>query len=181
MAEAKSNQEALRVRLSAPLFAEVYGWLIHEAELLDNNKFDEWLALLSEDVVYTMPVRATVYRSSGDGVCRSYSHFEESFGSIQVRVNRLVRAPSAWSEEPPSRTRRFVTNIRVDELGDGEIGVKSNVLVMRNRWDMPSFEIIAAERRDVLRRSNGGGFKLVKREVIIDQSSLGTGNLGVFL
>ena len=40
---------------------EVEQFLYREARLLDNRRFHEWLTLLTDDVRYWMPVRATRY------------------------------------------------------------------------------------------------------------------------
>ena len=36
---------------------EVEQFLYHEARLLDERKFDDWLALLTDDIHYWMPIR----------------------------------------------------------------------------------------------------------------------------
>lgn len=165
-----------------PLFADVNDWLTREAWVLDENRFDEWLDMLSEELDYRAPIRKSVMREDGDGVDRSFGHFEETYGSMKVRINRVLRTPSAWSEDPPSRTRRFVTNVRVREAdADGRIAVVSYLLLLRSRWDMPEFEFISCERRDVFDVDPVSDFKLRSREIVFDQASLGTVNLGLFL
>ena len=39
---------------------EIEEFLYHEADLLDQRRFREWLDLLAEDLVYFMPVRRNV-------------------------------------------------------------------------------------------------------------------------
>jgi len=157
-------------------------FLFHEAELLDQNRLDDWLACLAPDLRYFMPVRATVLRKDlADSVSQDIGHFDDNFESMFFRVKR-TQLPSAFAEDPPSRTRRFVTNIQLrDEVGGAdELAVSSYLLVMRSRWDDPNFEIISAERRDVLVRTDDG-LKLRSREIITDQVTLGTVNLGIYL
>lgn len=170
--------EAIQVKLGDPLYFEVMEFLIREAELLDDNRFREWLSCLADDLVYTMPVRVTRERAAGPGFSDKMNHFEDTLPSLTQRVKRL-ETQSAWAEDPPSRTRRFVSNVRVERVGNGELKAASYLLTLRNRSDVPSFQIISAERKDVLRRTNDG-LKLVKREILVDQSSLGTDNLGIF-
>lgn len=171
--------EAIQVRFGDPQYFEVMEFLIREAELLDGNRFREWLRCLADDLVYTMPVRMTLKRAAGAGFSDTMSHFDDTLSSITQRVKRL-ETQSAWAEDPPSRTRRFVSNVRVERVGNDELKVASYLLTLRNRLDTPSFQIISAERKDVLRRTENG-LKLVKREILVDQSSLGVENLGIFL
>ena len=171
--------EATQVKPGDPLYCEVTEFLVREAALLDNNRFREWLSCLADDLVYTMPVRVTRERAAGAGFSDKMSHFDETLSSITTRVRRL-ETQSAWAEDPPSRTRRFVSNVQVERVGNDGLKVASYLLALRNRSDAPSFQIISAERKDVLRQTNDG-LKLVKREILVDQSSLGTDNLGIFL
>ncbi|MEN9492456.1 MAG: hypothetical protein RJA63_2905, partial [Pseudomonadota bacterium] len=83
--------------------------------------------------------------------------------------------------DPPSRTRRLVTNVMVEQ-GDqaGELRVRSYLLVTRSRFNFDEFDLISGERRDVLRLVDDR-FKLARREIILDQAVLGTANLAIFL
>ena len=60
-----------------------------------------------------------------------------------------------------------------------EVRVKSNLLIYRARGDAPA-ELICAERWDVLRRVEGR-WKLARRTVLLDHTSLPTENLAIFL
>lgn len=168
-----------RVSMTSPVYAEVAEWLFDEAELLDRNQFIEWLARLASDLRYTMPVRETVGRGAGNGVATTYHHFDDSIGSMTIRVRRVVEA-TQFAEDPPSRTRRFVTNIRVFEEGGPEVRAESYLLVLRSRFDSPVFDFISCERTDTIRRGDEG-LQLVAREIVVDQAVLGTPNLAIFL
>jgi 3-phenylpropionate/cinnamic acid dioxygenase small subunit len=171
--------QGVRCAIDSSLYATVCEWLIDEAELLDRNRFEEWTARLAPDLHYVMPVRESVHRADGDGIASGYAHFDENAASIHARVKRLT-LDSAWAEDPPSRTRRFVTNVRARALGNGEVDTSSYLLVLRSRGDSPEFEFISCERRDIL-RPEGEGFLLAKREIVVDQAMLGVVNLALFL
>ena len=168
-----------RLSMTSPVYAEVAEWLFEEARLLDRNQFNEWLALLSPDLRYMMPVRETVGRGSGTGLATGYHHFEETIGSMTIRVRRVVET-TQFAEDPPSRTRRFVTNIMVRDDGDGGLEAGSNLLVLRSRFDSPTFDFISCERTDTFRRVDEG-LQLVTRDIAVDQAVLGTPNLAIFL
>lgn len=177
--EAGPERRATLVPMTSPVYAEAMAWLFEEAELLDANDFYPWLEMLAPDLHYTMPVRATVRRADGPGILRGNHHFDETLGSLTIRARRFLEA-TEYAEDPPSRMRRFVSNIRVRDDGSDELDVRSYLLVLRSRFDSPAFEIICCDRRDVLRRTPEG-LKLTRREIIVDQSTIGTVNLALFL
>jgi phthalate 3,4-dioxygenase subunit beta len=154
-------------------------FLYHEAEQLDDRNYEAWLALFTDDVRYTAPVRVT-RKSPAVDVVDDIGHFDETIQSLGLRVRRL-RTDVAWAEDPPSHTRRIVGNVRVQPTDDpDEFTVRSNLLLFRSRGDMGAHDLIAGERHDVIRRVDGE-WRIASRRAVLDQSSLGTKNLGVFL
>lgn len=166
------------------LWWEVASWLYHEARLLDEGRFDEWLDLLSDDIAYEAPVRLT--KELGQGGESAYKvvgnqyHFLEDRNTLGLRIERL-KTDFAWAEDPPSRTRRFVSNILLDGgNAQDEVEVHNYLLLSRNRGDDTHTDLLSAQRQDVLRRSEEG-WRLTRRHILIDQAVLGMKNLGVML
>jgi 3-phenylpropionate/cinnamic acid dioxygenase small subunit len=155
-------------------------FLVHEAEVLDGRRYREWLDMLTDDVVYRMPVRVTAARTLDDSTLDDMHHFDEDRYSLEKRVERF-ETEHAFTEDPPSRTRHFVTNPRT-RLGaqDGELGVQSYVLVFRSRLDVREPAWLAGERTDVLREVDGA-LRLARRDIVVDESVLRTQNLAVFI
>jgi 3-phenylpropionate/cinnamic acid dioxygenase small subunit len=171
-----------RIATGSALYNELLEFLYDEAGLLDLQKFDDWAAILDKDLSYTAPLRIT--RQGPDRantIVRTTLHFDDDYGSIMARLQRLD-TKSAWAEDPPSRTRRFVTNVRVWESAkSGEYEVESYLLLSRSRYEQSTLQMLSCVRHDLVRRSGPGAFKLARREIIIDQSVLGMANLAVFL
>jgi 3-phenylpropionate/cinnamic acid dioxygenase small subunit len=171
-----------RVATGSALYNEVLEFVYDEAALLDQQKFDDWANLLAEDLSYTAPLRIT--RQGPDRlntVVRTTLHFDDDYGSIMGRLERLG-TKSAWAEDPPSRTRRLVTNVRVWETAKpNEYETESYLLLSRSRYEHYQLQVLSCVRHDLLRRSGPGAFKLARREIIVDQSVLGMANLAVFL
>ena len=168
-----------RLRMTDPRYAEVHEWLVEEAELLDGHQLEAWLARLADDVTYRMPVRPTLENGADDSA--TYYHLDENFESLWVRVHRVLGG-SAWAENPPSRTRRIVSNVRVAlDATNAEFEASSYLLLLRSRGDATNYEIMSCDRRDRLRRVEGDLLVLAYREILVDQSSLGMANLSVFL
>jgi len=170
-----------RVPVGSPLYNHVVTFLYEEATLLDQIRLKEWSELLDTDLIYTVPLRQTRTASElKTTIVRSTQHYHDDYRSILGRILRLS-GKSAWAEDPPSRTRRLVTNIFVEETAKAdEWVVTSYLLLTRSRFKDHHVDIISGERRDVLRRGENG-LKLARREVILDQAVLGTPNLAVFL
>jgi ethylbenzene dioxygenase beta subunit len=164
----------------SPLHHEVVDWLHREAELLDDGCEHQWLeTMVSTDVVYQLPLRQTRPRADGAGFVDGGYHLDERYGSLESRIVRNQSA-WAWTEDPPPRTRRFVGNIRVWELGDDQVAVRSNLLVYRTRGDETQPQLLCGERRDVLRREHGA-LRLHRRLVLLDLSVLRIPNLSYLL
>src|SRR6478609_6794185 len=94
---------------SDPAHLAAHQFLVEEAALLDAADYQGWLDLITEDIRYVMPVRVTTAR--GAPASNGMGHFDEDMYALRKRVQRLA-TDHAWTEDPPSRTRHFVTNVR---------------------------------------------------------------------
>jgi 3-phenylpropionate/cinnamic acid dioxygenase small subunit len=152
--------------------AEAALFLAEEAELIDDRRYAEWLGVVTDDFVYTVPVPVTPDSPFAPHHDPEALLLEESRDSIEHLWFRRLEADMhefAWGENPPPQFRHFVTNVRARETGDpDELAVRSNVLLMgRRQSDQPRF--ITAERFDVLRRTPGG-LRLARRHAVLDQT-----------
>jgi 3-phenylpropionate/cinnamic acid dioxygenase small subunit len=181
-ADAASSQTSDRVPVGSAVYNRVVEYLYEEASLLDQLRLKEWAARLAQDLVYVAPLRHTRnIEQQGATLVHSVQHYHDDWRSIMTRIARLTGTKSAWAEDPPSRTRRLVTNVLVATTAKPEeYAVTSYLLITRSRFNSPEFDLISAERRDVL-RVDGDSFKLARREIIVDQAVLGTPNLAIFL
>jgi p-cumate 2,3-dioxygenase beta subunit len=113
-------------RLS-PVREEVEDFLYQEAALLDEWRLDEWLALFTADARYVMP---TTDLPDGDPK-KDLVFIDDDMVRLRARVERL-KSRHGHREYPWSRTRRFVTNVRI-KLDEPQILVSSSFLVYRFR------------------------------------------------
>jgi 3-phenylpropionate/cinnamic acid dioxygenase small subunit len=173
---------ATRIATGSAIYNEVLEFLYDEAALLDQQRFAEWGSLLTEDLSYTAPLRITrTGADRGNTVVRVASHFDDDYSSIKGRLERLG-TKSAWAEDPPSRTRRFVTNVRIWQTAKpDELEVESYLLLSRSSYEHHELQLLSCVRHDLLRRASAPSLKLARREIIVDQSVLGMANLAVFL
>lgn len=167
------------IKMGSPVYFEILDFLQREAEVLDSGQFREWLSMLDREIRYVMPVRTTRERIHGDGFVENMYHFEDNYASITKRIERL-ETEFAWAEDPPSRTRRFINNVRVEQTTEDEFKVKSYLLLTRSRSNEPEYSIITCVRSDTLRRA-GEALTLKERVIGVDQTTIGMDNLAVFL
>jgi len=156
---------------------EVEQFLYAEAALLDARQYREWLGLLADDIHYWMPIRRTVTLSDLDLEFTKpggMAYFDDDRGMLEMRVKKL-EAGSAWSEDPPSRSRHFVSNVRILEVAEGEITVEVAFHLYRTRLNTEVGGWVG-RRVDRLRRVEGG-FRLAMRHIFLDQTVIPTTNM----
>ena len=156
---------------------EVEQFLYHEARLLDERKFDDWLALLTDDIHYWMPIRRTTTAREIDNEFTkpgAMAFFDDDKKYLEIRVKKMA-AGNAWSEDPPSRTRHFVTNIRIVDIQAEDIAIEANFHLYRTRLDCDEDSWIG-HRKDVLRRVDGN-FMLARRHIFLEQTLIMSQNM----
>lgn len=167
------------------LSAEITEFFSNEADLLDNRRYDEWLALLEERIAYRMPLARNVRR---DDAAREFTGeddiawFDEGISTLRQRVAQ-IRTGVHWAEEPPSRVSHLFTNIRLIDVqpsldAPSEVTVSSRFLVYQNRLQT-EVNLFIGKRVDVLTRHEDG-WKVLKRTIYLDQSVLQAKALTVF-
>lgn len=171
-----------RVKASNPIYGDILDFLIDDAALLDEDRHGEWLERVTDDVIYHVPIRNTLYRREGKGFDAGVNHWLDNRLSLAMRVQRTLDTPSAFDREPAPRIKRLVTNLTVNETDTpGEYAATTTLLLMRSRFDAPNYDMLTAKREDVVRRADDGTFKLARRVVFLDQSALGAVYINVFL
>ncbi|MDE8670489.1 3-phenylpropionate/cinnamic acid dioxygenase subunit beta [Pseudarthrobacter sp. H3Y2-7] len=162
------------------LHLQAHRWLVDEAYLLDAQDYDAWMARIAEDVHYLMPVRVTTALGAGYTTSPGMAHLDENRYSLSRRVARFA-TEHAWTEDPPSRLRHYVTNVRTFRTDNpDEIIVDSAVLLFRSRGDVREAATVSAGREDLLRRT-GTGWELARRTIMVDESVIRMQNLAIFL
>ena len=177
-AEALPVSPAILVRMA--LQHEIEQYYYAEAALLDDRQYGEWLALFAEDAHYWMPIRRTMTSNELDkefSAPGGMAFFDDDRMMLTARVKKLATGYS-WSEDPPSRTRHLVTNIRIVRDDSGELGVHTNFHLYRTRLNSEEDHWIGS-RKDVLRRTPEG-LKIVTRHIFLEQTVLLSRNLSSF-
>lgn len=143
---------------------QVEEFLFDEAALLDEWRLDQWLDLFTDDCAYRMPptdVRDGDHRTTLFLVSDDRKRLEARVRQLQ---GRFVHA-----EQPKSRTRRMVTNVRILEAGADGLRVASNFVVYRMRLQAMDTYVGRYEHWLVHRN---GALKIKERRAILDLESL---------
>ena len=168
------------------LAQEIAEFLYHEAELLDERRYDDWLALLTDDIRYWMPMRRNVkYGEEAREFTRDTTDinwFDEGKDTLTRRVKQ-IQTGIHWAEEPVSRISHLVSNVQVLEATPSvtdprEVQIKSRFLIYRNRVETET-DILVGKREDLLRH-DGDDWRIARRKIILDQSVLLSKNLTFF-
>ena len=148
------------------LRAQVEDFLYREADLLDSWRLDEWLALLAPDAIYEVPPNDRPDGRSAD----TLFIIADDRARIEARVKRL-QSSEAHAEQPRSRTRRMIHNVRVAELGDGTLSATANFVVYRFRRNAATREYVGRYEYRLARA--GEEFRIASRRAILDSEELG--------
>jgi biphenyl 2,3-dioxygenase beta subunit len=177
--EVKSVPQEDRV-LAMLLHYEVERFYYDEAALLDSRRYEDWLALFSDDAHYFMPIRRTRMLRELDKEFTKpgeMAFFDDTKTLLAGRIKKLESGRS-WAEDPPSRTRHLITNIRILKDDGRTLEVESNFHLYRTRLNSEETSWIGS-RRDVLRRVEGS-FQIVDRKIFLEQTVLLSRNLSNF-
>jgi benzoate/toluate 1,2-dioxygenase beta subunit len=104
-------------------------FLVHEARLLDEARFEDWLSLFAADAWYWVPAEPG-QSSPRDTISLIY----DDRRLLETRVRRLA-GPRIYSQEPRSRTSRIVANVTLEDhaADGGACTVRSKFQVLEYR------------------------------------------------
>jgi p-cumate 2,3-dioxygenase beta subunit len=145
--------------------SEIEEFLYEEAALLDAWQLDEWLALLTEDATYRVPSNDA---PQADPAAALFT-IADDMHRLRGRVTRL-KDPHAHAEFPHSRTRRFISNVRI--VAQDPLTVEANFIVHRFRANESVRQYVGRYRYQL--RVNDGKIRIRSREAILDAMELGS-------
>ncbi len=167
--EPPSSQVSPRVQQTVEQF------LYREADFLDSFALDEWLGLLADDVTVRVPVRTYTHPGTEHGEFSEDGYYlHNDYKMLSERVTRLSKE-YAWAENPRSRVRHVLGNVRIEETAEG-YEVTNSQHVFRSTGDTADHDLISAQRETTL-RSSDDGLLIADRTVLLDHSILNTKNL----
>ncbi len=149
---------------------EAEDFLFHEARLLDERRFEDWLPLFAKDGIYWIPLDEDADPKHEPSIL-----YDDALGR-EWRIHQLLHQPH-YSQMPQSRTVHFISNVQVDpEQTGGNVVVRCNLGVTELRSTGTRAEQYGLGRqREVvgrclyrLRREDGRWAIALKKVVLID-------------
>lgn len=199
---ADAQQELEGALVGAEFGYRVQQFYFHEAELLDEGRYADWLELFDDDLHYWLPTRSNrTRRQQALSVARpgEAAFYDETKDSLAWRIRRYDSG-MAWSEDPPSRTRHVVSNVVVrrrpaadaevtgtegagtEAAGTGdaqEFAARSAFIVYRSRLER-EVDIYAGSRTDLLRLHPDGSLRVARRTILLESNVLLAKNISTF-
>jgi p-cumate 2,3-dioxygenase beta subunit len=151
--------------MAALTVAEVERFLYEEAALLDEWRLEEWLALMAPDARYLVPPLDAPDADHRDTLFL----IADDRRTLASRVRQLLSGLT-WAENPHSRTRRLITNVRLLGETEGEVRVAANFAVWRFQHE--ATDCYVGQYRHVLLRGGPLGFQFRERRAVLDLETL---------
>ena len=93
---------------------EIEDFLYHEAALADESRYEEWLALVTDDVHYWVPFGDGDYEPGS-----RVSFLNDNRNRLATRITQLMSG-RRYSQVPKSPMRRVISNIQVLAVHPGQ-------------------------------------------------------------
>ncbi len=136
----------------------IENFLYREARLMDENAYDEWLALWDDDALYWIPANEDDIDPQ-----RHVSIVYENKTRLEDRIARL-KSGAAYAQDPKSRLRRVIANIEIEEGDAGLVTVYSNFnLTELRRSQQRTF----AGRTIHKLKPNGASFTIIYKKILL--------------
>lgn len=144
---------------------DVEQFLFREARLADENEYDAWEALWTDDALYWVP-------AAGAGIdpLAEVSVIYDNRNRIATRMKQ-VRTGKRYAQAPPSNLRRIIGNVellggRVNAEGGVDLEVGANFLAFESR--QRGNELWGGRTTYRLRRVDGEVRLAYKKVVLVD-------------
>jgi len=138
--------------------SEIEEFLIHEARLLDERRFRDWMGLFADDGTYWVPAMP-----DQESPFNQASLFYDDRDLMRTRIERLEH-PRIHVQTPPSRTAHLVGNALIESINETghECVVGSTVIMVEYRDEQQ--RIFAGRQHHRLRRE-GDALRIVEKRV----------------
>ncbi|WAH37991.1 aromatic-ring-hydroxylating dioxygenase subunit beta [Alicyclobacillus dauci] len=145
--------------------AVVEDFLYEEASLLDEWRLDEWLEMLTDDASYYVPPNDAPDADHHD----TLFIVADDIHRIKSRVKRL-KSRHAHAENPKSKTRRMISNVRIRSVVENVAHVTANFVVYRFRRHEQIREYVG--RYEYKLAIDGTQLRIAERKAILDSEEL---------
>ncbi|MDQ0587017.1 aromatic-ring-hydroxylating dioxygenase subunit beta [Variovorax paradoxus] len=124
-------------------------FVAHEAALLDERRFDDWLALFAGDGHYWVPLLGV---AQADPFSHNSLAYEDRL-LLQLRVDRL-KNPRAHSQHPASHCQHVLQPLRIEEETSDAVRLRTPFLYIEARGESQVL-LTGTARHHLVRTSTG--------------------------
>jgi len=151
---------------------EIAAYLALEGLLLDEQRWDEWLALYAEDAVFWMPAWKSADQPTADPLTELSMIYYSSRAGLEERVQR-IRSGKSVASTPLRRTSHMVGNVLVVGEADGVVEVKSSFNVHVYDTRLKTQHVFFGRTTHSLVRV-GGSFRIHGKKIILANDCIPT-------
>lgn len=157
-ADVQARPRDTAARLSPEAMAAVSALVLREARLLDEARYEDWLALYANDAYYWVP-----HRAGQTDPLSEISIFYDDRMLMESRVRRLTEG-KGHAVSPPIATVRVVSGTTLESTADGgkEAVVRSTFVMLEHR--LGEQRLHGGTARHCVRRT-GGGWRIAWKRV----------------
>jgi 3-phenylpropionate/cinnamic acid dioxygenase small subunit len=137
---------------------DVTQFIYHEARLQDEHRYAEWESLWTDDGVYWVPANG----DDGDPE-RVMSIIYDNRSRIALRVRQFYTG-KRYSQTPPSRLRRLVSNVEVLEDDGRELKAGCNMILFESHT---RGDTVWAARTEYTLRRVDGQLRMARKKVML--------------
>lgn len=142
------------------LIEEVSALIHREVRLLDERRYDDWVAMFADDCRYWVPV-SPAQQSPREGP----SHVHDDIQVMKARVHRLAN-PRTFGAEPAPRTIHIVSGIDAFEESDRIVASSGQIMLeYRNRDGFEADQRMFGGRVTHHLRRTGDGLEIVLKRI----------------
>jgi 3-phenylpropionate/cinnamic acid dioxygenase small subunit len=117
---------------------ELIEFVYHEARLIDEKRFAQWLDLFTEDGLYYMPLT----RDQPDGRLHTSLYYEDRL-LLKVRIERLSH-PNAFSQSEPSWCQHVLQAPRIESRSEDVVVLRTPYVYAESQGDRQDIYLAVA-------------------------------------
>ena len=162
------------VAMRAPTDQQLIDFVIREARLIDQHRFEEWLDLFAEDGFYWMPLE---WGQTDPRLTTSLMYEDKLL--LKIRVERL-KGNRTFSQKPKSRCHHVLQTPQVDSRNEARTNMSRGRRCTMSRPGSTSRTSIAAWATHTLALIDGA-LKIKLKRVDIVNCDAAFGNIQLFM
>jgi benzoate/toluate 1,2-dioxygenase beta subunit len=128
------------------LIYQVEQFLYHEARLLDEKRWDDWLALFTVDGMYWVPL----IHAQTDPLHHASLFYEDAM-LRQMRAKRL-QEDRVFSQQPPGHTVRLIGNTTVERVDENGVLIVARSNLNLLEWRKSEQRVLGGQQTHELER-----------------------------